>query len=53
MSEQTSMQTWIDELEQILDELESKREKRNCECGAKHTSNPKHHLSYCPLAKKG
>jgi hypothetical protein len=26
---------------------------RECECGAKHTSNPKHHLGYCPLNNKG
>jgi hypothetical protein len=30
-----------------------KREEKGpeCECGAKHTSNPKHHLKYCPLNK--
>jgi hypothetical protein len=25
---------------------------KSCTCGAKHTSNPKFHLSYCELDKK-
>lgn len=26
-------------------------EKPECTCGAKHTSNPKWHMRYCPLDK--
>lgn len=35
--------------EKFLDEQKTPSYSKQCSCGAKHTSNPKHHLSYCDI----
>ena len=42
-----STELWL--MNNIVYKLPREPSKTECACGASHTSNPKFHLSYCPL----
>lgn len=46
-----SNEQWETMIEEAHNAKPVSSKPESCSCGAKHTSNPKHHLKYCDLNK--